>query len=386
MKHVLIVNQSAELYGADKALLELIENYPEGYTPIVVLHQEGPLKVLLESKGIQVIRSSVIKVKRGVLTPKFFLRLPFEVLGSIYKIRKELNGKKIDVVHSNAISVFIGAFYSFLLRKKHIWHVHEIIEHPKLLAHVYPKVVYFFAHKIVFNSRSSFLQFKKIKKNVGKKSVIVHNGQKRETALTPKNEIETIRRELFKVNDQNSIVIGLVGRISRLKGQNLLLKAFRKLVQTHDNIHLVYIGSAPDGQEHFLHNLEKHIHNSHLQDKVTIVDFQSNIWPIYDALDIVVVPSTEPESFGLVATEAMLSRKPVVGSRLGGLTEIIDHGTTGFLFEPKNEQDLAQQLEKLITDRDLIATFGRNGYDRVCEHFSAEKYVSGIQKEYDALT
>ena len=51
MKNVLIINQSAELYGADKALLELIENYPKGYNPIVVLHEDGPLKDLLESKN-----------------------------------------------------------------------------------------------------------------------------------------------------------------------------------------------------------------------------------------------------------------------------------------------------------------------------------------------
>ena len=53
MKNVLIINQSAELYGADKAILELINNFPENYTPIVVLHEEGPLKSLLEKKRIQ---------------------------------------------------------------------------------------------------------------------------------------------------------------------------------------------------------------------------------------------------------------------------------------------------------------------------------------------
>ena len=50
MKNVLIVNQSAELYGADKAILELINNFPENYNPIVVLHEKGPLKQLLEKK------------------------------------------------------------------------------------------------------------------------------------------------------------------------------------------------------------------------------------------------------------------------------------------------------------------------------------------------
>lgn len=386
MKHVLIINQSAELYGADKALLELIENYPAGYTPIVVLHQEGPLKLRLEAMGIKVIRTSVVKVKRGILKPGFFLKLPFEVIGAIRHINRELGDTKIELVHSNAISVFIGAFYTFFLRKKHLWHVHEIIEHPKALAHFYPKVVSFFADRIIFNSESSYLQFKKIKPHIGQKSVIVHNGQQRTTPKTGDDAISDIRKNTFNIAGNNTIAIGLVGRISRLKGQKLLLRAFDKLAQTYGNIHLVYIGSAPDGQEHFLHNLTEKIDALGLHDKVTVVDFQENIWPIYDALDIVVVPSTEPESFGLVATEAMLSGKPVVGSRLGGLTEIIEDRKTGYLFEPKNADDLADKLELLLLKPDDMARFGENGRKRVAECFSAQKYVAGVKGEYDALT
>ena len=77
IKNILIVNQSAELYGADKALLELIENFPENFNPIVVLHEEGPLKKILEVLNVQVIKTSVIKVKRGILKPWFFFSTPF---------------------------------------------------------------------------------------------------------------------------------------------------------------------------------------------------------------------------------------------------------------------------------------------------------------------
>ncbi len=124
MKNVLIVNQSAELYGADKAILELINNFPENYTPIVVLHEEGPLKQLLEKKGIQVIYSSVIKVKRGILKPSFFIKLTFEIIKSFLTIKKQLKGKKIHLIHSNATSVFIGAFYSFFFSIPYLWPVH----------------------------------------------------------------------------------------------------------------------------------------------------------------------------------------------------------------------------------------------------------------------
>jgi len=382
MKNVLIINQSAELYGADKALLELIENFPENYVPIVVLHQEGPLKKRLEELGIKVIKSSVIKVKRGILTPAFFLKLPFETIRSIYKIRKELKGIEISIVHSNAISVFIGAFYSLFLRKKHIWHVHEIIEHPEFLAKIYPKVVFLLSNRIIFNSNASFGQFLKMKSNVAKKSIIIHNGQKRLVEKTSEKDIKEIKRTFFKTAHEEDVVIGLVGRISRLKGQKLLLKSFRMLLAKHPNIHLVYIGSAPDGQEHYLENLMGKINEYGLSLKVTVIDFQENIWPFYDAIDIAVVPSTEPESFGLVATEAMLSTKPVVGSDIGGLTEIIIPGQTGYLFKNKDAEDLANKLELLLLHPNDRKTFGEKGQQRVSNAFSTEKYVNGIEKIY----
>ena len=159
MKNVLIINQSAELYGADRALLELLENYPDGYNPIVVLHEKGPLTEKLSALKIQIIETSVIKVKRGILTPLFFIKLPFEIIGSFIKIKKQFKGKKIAFIHSNATSVFIGAFYSFFFCKPHIWHVHEIIESPKKLALIYPRIINFFSDSVIFNSKATAKHF-----------------------------------------------------------------------------------------------------------------------------------------------------------------------------------------------------------------------------------
>lgn len=386
MKNVLIVNQSAELYGADKALLELIQNYPKDYNPIVVLHQEGPLKDILIKMGVQVIHCSVIKVKRGILKPLFFLKLPFEILSSFRTINKELKGKQIDLVHSNAISVFIGAFYSFVFRKKHLWHVHEIIEHPKMLASAYPKIVAPLATRIVFNSNASFAQFDKIKKGLEPKSVIVHNGQDRTVPVSSPEEIEKTKRDLFSMPDTSHRVIGLVGRISRLKGQIVLIQAFAKILKKHPDTYLVFAGSAPEGQEHFLHRLEDEIQTLGLEKKAKIIGFQDEIWPVYDAIDISVVPSTEPESFGLVATESMLSGKPVIGSRLGGLREIIEDGENGYLFEAGNVDELAQRLDLLLSDSEKTEKMGEEAGRSVRQNFSMRSYVDGIGAQYDLLT
>lgn len=385
MKNVLIVNQSAELYGADKAILELINNFPENYTPIVVLHEEGPLKQLLEKKGIQVIYSSVIKVKRGILKPSFFIKLPFEIIKSFLTIKKQLKGKKIHLIHSNATSVFIGAFYSFFFRIPHLWHVHEIIENPKRIALIYPKIINFFSNKVVFNSVATSNHFTSILPKIKSKSIIIYNGQERNTAKSSTEEIKKIKSS-FATEIENKIIIGLIGRISKIKGQDLMLDAFIILLKKHPNIHLVFIGSAVKGKEGYLNDILEKIEKNSLEEKVTFIDFQENIWPFYDALDIIVVPSREKESFGLVATEAMLSKKPVIAANHGGLVEIIKSNETGYLFEANNAIDLSKKIELLLENPNKIINFGENGFNRVNDFFCTKKYVASFKEEYNKLS
>lgn len=384
MKNILIINQSAELYGSDKAILELILNFPADYNPIVVIQENGPFKDLLKEKGIQVIDSPVIKVKRGILTPFFFLKLPFQIFKSFRTIKKQLNGKKIDIVHSNSTSVFIGAFYSFFFRKKHIWHVHEIIEKPKKLVAIYPLIVCFFSNRVIFNSKATAKHFIDKYPKIQKKSVLVYNGQTRNVAFLSENERKEYRIKHFQSDDSN-IIIGLIGRISVIKGQILLLEAFSKLNATYSNLKLVLIGSPAPGKEIIIENIWDFIHEKGLLKNVAIIEFQENIWHFYDALDIVTVPSTEKESFGLVATEAMLSFKPVVAANHGGLAEIVVHGNTGLLFEPNNAIALEECLSKLIESKSDCNRYGKNGNKRVKEIFSTEKYVARILGIYISL-
>ena len=385
MKNVLIVNQSAELYGADKAILELINNFPENYNPIVVLHEKGPLKQLLEKKGIQVIYSSVIKVKRGILKPSFFIKLPFEIIKSFLTIKRQLKGKKIHLVHSNATSVFIGAFYSFFFRIPHLWHVHEIIEKPKRVALIYPKIIHFFSDKVIFNSVATSNHFTSIYSKIKDKSSIIYNGQERNIDKINDAEIAKIKTS-FSTEIDNKIVIGLIGRISKIKGQDLMLDAFTILQKKYTNIHLVFIGSAVKGKEEYLNDILKKIEKNSLQEKVSFIDFQENIWPYYDAIDITIVPSTEKESFGLVATEAMLSKKPVIAANHGGLVEIVKPNETGLLFEANNAIDLSEKIAYLLENPELIKIYGENGFSRVSENFSTKKYVNSFTKEYEKLT
>ncbi|SFI62276.1 glycosyltransferase family 4 protein [Olleya namhaensis] len=374
-KTILYIHQSAELYGSDKTLLYLANgiNINPDFNVVVVLPNDGPLKNKLEEHNIRVIISPIIKVSRSMFTSKRLVVLPFKIVTAVNKLKKSLKDTKIDIVHSNTLAVLVGAFFAKRYGIKHIWHVHEIIEKPKLVSNVFPVLVDYFSTKVVYNSKATKTFLCNKRTRLEAKSYIVLNGLDRETAVTSNKEIEAIRRDLFKA-DKNDIVLGLVGRINKWKGQQLLLEAFNNIKSEFNNLKLVFIGSAPPNQEHFVEDLQHKITEFSLENDCRIVPFQNNIWSIWDSIDVAVVASTEPEPFGLVALEAMLAKKPVITANHGGLVEIV-LPETGYLFEPGNVSSLQDAIRQVLTNNKQAEVFKQNGYERAINKFSLQTYV-----------
>ena len=140
------------------------------------------------------------------------------------------------------------------------------------------------------------------------------------------------------------LAVGLIGRINRWKGHGLMMDAIDKLHNSGvRDFSVVFMGSPPFGQEAFETALRQRIARSPMQDRILVQGFSNEVWPAYKALDIVCVPSTEPEPFGLVAVEAMAMGKPVLAARFGGLTEIVVDGVTGLTFSPRDVNELADR-------------------------------------------
>jgi glycosyltransferase involved in cell wall biosynthesis len=106
---------------------------------------------------------------------------------------------------------------------------------------------------------------------------------------------------------------------------------------------------------------------------VEIVGEVEDTHPWLEAADVVLVPSDDPEPFGLVAIEAFARARPVVGSSGGGLAEIIEHGRTGWLFPPGDAGALAQVLLALTRDQaEQAATAARVAYE---ENFTTARFA-----------
>lgn len=137
-------------------------------------------------------------------------------------------------------------------------------------------------------------------------------------------------------------VVMLPGRLTRWKGQLILLEALSKM--QHKNLRCLFVG-ADQGRKKYHRELEKKAKKLGLSGVVQIVDHCSEMDVAYMLSDIVVSASTDPEAFGRVVPEAQAMGRIVIGPNHGGATETIRDGETGFLFEPGNADDLAQKLD-----------------------------------------
>lgn len=375
MNNILFIHQSAELYGSDKTLLLLLKHLDrKEFLPIVILPSNGPLKDALGKENIKVFIAPVLKLHRQIFTPKNLINF-FKEIKSAISILDNLNQQyNFNLIYSNTLAVLLGMIYAKKRKIKHLWHVHEIIVHPKPIATIFPLLLNKYADVVVCNSNTTMKNLIDRNIQLKDKTTVIYNG------IEEQMSIPTMVSKTDFGFSNNDIIITLVGRINRLKGHKWLLNTFIKNLNQNPKVKLLFVGAPFKGQDYFLHEIQQIIQDNNLQQKVTILPFTNDLSKIWAITDIAVMPSTEAESFGLVAAEAMLEKKPVVGSNHGGLAEIIINNQTGFLVEPNNENALSEALFKLIENPELRTSYGEKGHQRVVNEFSIDKYVNKISE------
>ncbi len=372
IKKILFIHQSSELYGSDKTLLDLLKGIDRSkFNPYVILPYEGLLSVELEKCNIEIFYLPVMKISRGIKLYNFIglIRNLYSLL-ALYRLDRRIG---FDIIYTNTLASFLGGCYSIIFNKIHIWHIHEIIQKPKFISKFFAYFTEKTSIKLIFNSNASYNHMFSENSKISEKSTVIFNG------------VTLLENSRLKAQDK-LIYIGLIGRIHSWKGQELLLRAFYNLTKKYDQIRLKFIGSAVKGLEFHKTNLEKIINQElYLNDKVQFIEFTKEIGKIYSELDIVVVPSIEPEPFGMVTIEAMNHMRPVLAAGHGGTLDIIQDNACGVLFEPNNQIDLEDKLSLLILDSELREKIAKNGYQRVKDQFDVKQYVSKIEEVYESI-
>src|SRR6266404_5373723 len=127
---------------------------------------------------------------------------------------------------------------------------------------------------------------------------------------------------------------GMIGMLLPWKGQTVFLRAAARVLERFPHACVLVVGGPPSGGEGYARELRNLARELGIGDRVIFTGLRSDVADILPVLDIVVHASVDPEPFGRVIIEAMALRRPVVASRAGGPTEIIEDGKTGLLVAP----------------------------------------------------
>lgn len=220
-----------------------------------------------------------------------------------------------------------------------------------------------------------------IRPDVASRTGVIEIGHGVDTALFRPVPIDQARASLAVPLDARVILfVGALDKAHRFKNVDGLLQAFARLALP-DTILLV----AGDGNHRTrLEHLAMEIGIAH---RVRFLGRQApeSLPSIYSAADVLVLPSTEVESFGLVQIEALACGTPVVTSDLPGVRTIVDHGVDGYLVPPNNLAALSAALDRICRDRVLSRQLGAAGRRKVLRSYAWERVGSDLESIYKEL-
>jgi glycosyltransferase involved in cell wall biosynthesis len=364
---ILLLHSSSDVYGASKIFLGTVQLLKKRNHEVwVVLSEDGPLVKKLASAG-----ATVLMVRLGILRRKYFNPLGIiNRIATLLRARKQLQElirkEKIELVYSNTTGVLAGAFAARNCGVRHIWHVHEIIENPFWLKQLLGHLMNRYAVGIIAVSEAVKQSWKSVLP--AERITVIQNG----IDYSPYLEHEhTLTKELQLPTA--AIVIGMVGRVHYWKGQSYFLKLAGQLHQKHPSLHFLLAGDAYPGYEYLYQEMQTQIETLQLSDVVHNLGFREDIPAVMQTIDLLLLPSQQPDPFPTVILEAMASAKPVIATQFGGAVEMIDAGITGDLM-PADQVDTAVSVIESWLDKNRLQAAGEAGRKRVLEKFSLEAW------------
>ncbi|MGZ8431876.1 MAG: glycosyltransferase family 4 protein [Candidatus Deferrimicrobiaceae bacterium] len=187
----------------------------------------------------------------------------------------------------------------------------------------------------------------------------------------------TLREELGLSPD--APLVGIVAILRRKKGHHVLLDAVPEILRAVPEAVFVMAGNGPQRD-----NIEGKIRSMGLSKKVFLLGLRKDVPNVIASLDLFVLPTLE-EALGTAFLEAMAMEKPVVGTRVGGVGEVIEEGVNGHLVPPEDPATLARAIVDILRDREKGRRMGIEGRKIVQEKYTVEVMCAKMSSLYRSL-
>ncbi|MDP3790621.1 MAG: lipopolysaccharide heptosyltransferase II [Candidatus Omnitrophota bacterium] len=184
-----------------------------------------------------------------------------------------------------------------------------------------------------------------------------------------------------KTHSSKGFTVGMISRITPLKGHAYFIKAISLLYRKIPNLKVVIVGSAP--KEKYKEDLDLLVRRLGLANIVQFVGAKEDIPSVMKDLDCLVSATITPEAFGRSIVEAQASGVPVVSTRVGGVVDIIEDNKTGLFCDAQDPRDMADKISRLYQDRALWEEFVIQGRKRVEDNFNLDLMMTKTISVYE---
>ncbi len=366
--------------GAALSFLDMIKGVSKEHEVFVLTpHKKGFIPDELEKLGIWHKSShyywwEIAKIGSPALD---MVRLiAYKLLGLVnylegYRLARLAKELDIDIIHSNSSTINIGAIVSKITGIPHVWHLREFGD---LDFSLVPVCKSYSLDRVINLGESSYIAisecvakyYGKYIKDSGKISV-VYNG------ISSAYNYQKSARDY----NSDSVTFLISGNYCEEKGQIDVAHTVGRLVLQGVTGFKVYMAGRGEFAE-----VKEYLAEHGLNDYVIFCGLVDDMLALRKKCDVEIVAS-RTEAFGRVTVEAMRASNPVIGSATGGTTELIKDGLTGFLYEYKDDEALAQCMKRFIDNPSLAYEMGRNAYEWSVTRFTSEENVKGVVGVYD---
>jgi glycosyltransferase involved in cell wall biosynthesis len=356
--------------GAERALLLTLRSLdPVRYQPYVLTGTEGEFAAQVRTMGIPCKSFSLQPIDR---------RHPLAALRSVASVLKMAVRHRVALIHSNETASFQpGGYTARLLRIPSITHVR------------FPdtRVGYQWFFRTRF-SRAIFVSrdlmdgaMREAPEIFGGRSETLYDCVEPQAPWS-EHEATQCRLELGLPTEQT--LVAITGQIAEVKGIWDFIEAARIVTSRSSLPFFVVLGDDLRGSGQMRRAMEERVAALGLTARFRFLGFRRDAPRIVQAFDVITVPS-HVEPLGNATLEAMAAGRPVIGSRVGGIPEMVVDGETGLLVPPADPQSLAAAIDQIIRNPDLRSRMSAQARRRARDRFGIETHGRSLQALYDRV-
>jgi glycosyltransferase involved in cell wall biosynthesis len=375
---LLFVDQTGSWGGAQRVLDGVLGALERDFLPLVALPEDGPFAAELRQRGIETLTLPLGRYRSGRKSLADMIAFPLRSVRCGVRLARIIRRRNIRLVYINGPRCLVaGAFAARLTGTPSLFHLHLMMT--RRTEFLVTALAARHVTRIVACCEATAAPLVRRHPDLARILQVIYNPVRKlvsDAALS--RQRETPSPPLMNLADP---VVGVVGRICPQKGQHIMIRAAARLRRRGRNVRVVFLGATNENSPEdtaYARLLESSARQLDLEGRIEWPGYQADPNPYYAAFNVLVIPSTVSEGLPLAALEAMQWGIPVVGSRIGGIPEVVREEVNGLLVPPGDDEALARSLERVLDDRALRSRLGAAARASIDSRFSIETFGSSI--------